>query len=85
MAKKSQINKAAAKPKGGAAIPADLQARLDNSWTAREGWAALTKAEKQNHIDQIEAAKTPVSRDGRIQKIIRGLITPRVPKNFREG
>lgn len=52
------------------AVPADLAAALDAEPTARATFDALSNSNKGYHVLQVEGAKTPETRQRRIEKAV---------------
>ena len=52
------------------AVPADLQAALDANPDAKKFFESLSYSNKRRHVEPIEAAKAPETRQRRIEKSI---------------
>ena len=57
-------------------VPPDLAAALDHGPDARRAFEALTYSNKRRHVLAIEAAKTPETRQRRIDKSVATLLAP---------
>lgn len=52
------------------AVPPDLQAALDANPAAKQFFAGLSYSNKRRHVEPIEAAKAPETRQRRIEKSV---------------
>jgi hypothetical protein len=66
-------------------VPPDLAAALAADAAARAAWDALSYTHQREHVQEIEAAKAPATRERRVARCITMLVGARAPRRHRSS